>query len=148
MACPRDGERRLHSPRGPTLARRDVLMRPDESRFRFTPLAKIASGGTATVYVGRGPGGLVALKRPHPHVLEDERQRAALLREAQIAASLHHPNIVEVREVEAPGAQMQLVMTYVEGSALGALIALEAKRDLRMPPNIAVRIVIDACAGL
>ena len=123
-------------------------MPPDESPFRFRPLAKVASGGTATVYVGRGPGGLVALKRPHPHVLEDDRQRAALLREARIAASLHHPNIVEVLEVEAVGSEMQLVMQYVEGSALGALIALEAKRDLRLPPAVAVRIVIDACAGL
>lgn len=123
-------------------------MPPDEPHFRFTPLAKIASGGTATVFVGRGPGGLVALKRPHPHVLEDERQRAALLREARIAASLHHPNIVEVSEVETVGADMQLVMQYVEGTALGTLIAIEAKRDHRLPPAIAVRIVLDAAAGL
>jgi eukaryotic-like serine/threonine-protein kinase len=123
-------------------------MPPDEPPFRFTPLAKIASGGSATVYVGRGPSGLVAIKRPHPHVLEDERQRSALLREARIAASLHHPNIVEVHEVETLGTEMQLVMQYVEGTALGTLIAVEAKADHRLPPAVAVRIVLDASAGL
>jgi hypothetical protein len=120
--------------------------------FRFEPLAKIASGGTATVYVGAeqgdASGATVALKRPHPHVLDDERQRATLLREARVAAGLHHPNIVQVREVEVFGGEMQLVMDYVEGTALGTLIASEAKTGGRLPVAIAVRIVLDATTGL
>jgi eukaryotic-like serine/threonine-protein kinase len=122
----------------------------EEPSFRFAPLTKIASGGTATVYVGAGRGNptLVALKRPHAHVLEDERQRAALLREARLAAALRHPNIVVVRFVEESGEHLQLVMDYVEGSALGTLIALAAKKDERLPAGVAVRIVLDACEGL
>jgi eukaryotic-like serine/threonine-protein kinase len=120
-----------------------------QPRFRFDALAKIASGGTASVYVGAGPGGeLVALKRPHAHVLEDRRQRATLLREAELASSLHHPCIARVREVETAGEELQLVMDYVEGAALGTLIADEARADGRLPPRVAVRIVLDACAGL
>jgi eukaryotic-like serine/threonine-protein kinase len=122
------------------------------SKFRYTPLAKLASGGTATVFVGArargGASGLVALKRPHPHVLDDARQRAEVLREAHVAASLHHPNVVGVREVEVQGDEVQLVMDYVEGAALGTLIALEAKNDARIPPSIALCIVLDACQGL
>jgi serine/threonine protein kinase len=121
-----------------------------EPSFRFTPLAKIASGGSATVYVGRGARDsvLVALKRPHAHVLEDERQRAALLREAALAASFRHPNIVGVRLVETNGANLQLVMDYVEGSALGALLVLAAKDDGRIPARVAARIILDAALGL
>jgi len=122
----------------------------EEPSFRYGILAKIASGGTATVYVGAraGDATLVALKRPHPHVLEDERQRAALLREAALAASFRHPHIVGVRLVEEAGANLQLVMDYVEGSALGTLVALAAKSDDRIPIAVAVRIVLDASAGL
>jgi serine/threonine-protein kinase len=120
--------------------------------FRFEPLAKVASGGTATVYVGAAlrdtSGATVALKRPHPHVLDDARQRATLLREAKVAAGLHHPNIVQVREIEEVGGELQLVMDYVEGTALGTLIALEAEGARRMPVPIAVRILLDATAGL
>jgi len=118
--------------------------------FRYSPLAKIASGGTATVYIGAGRTGreLVALKRPHAHVLEDPRQRAEVLREANVAASLHHPNIVGVRAVESQGDEIQLVMDYVEGAALGSLIALEARRDARLPVGVALRIVLDASEGL
>jgi eukaryotic-like serine/threonine-protein kinase len=123
-----------------------------KNAVRFVPLAKIASGATATVYVGapvRGPKGtLVALKRPHPHVLDDERQRETLLREARVASALHHPNLIEVREVETFGQELQLVMDYVEGAALGTLIALEARGGGSLPTGVAVRVVLDACAGL
>ena len=120
-------------------------------KLRFEPLAKIASGASATVYVGAAaddPGALVALKRPHPHVLEDERQRVTLLREASVAAALHHPNVVQVREVEVQGSELQLVMDYVEGAAFGTLVASEAEKGARIPPAIAIRIVLDAAAGL
>jgi hypothetical protein len=90
----------------------------------------------------------VALKRPHPHVLDDARQRATLLREAKVAASLHHPNIVQVREVEEVGHELQLVMDYVEGTDLGTLVASSAEAGGRIPVAIAIRIVLDATAGL
>ena len=121
---------------------------------RFVTLAKLASGGTATVYVGTradGAGGLVAIKCPHPHVLEDARQRAALLREADIASTLDHPNLVRVLAIEETaeaGRELELVLDYVDGAALGTLLVAEARRGGRMPPAVAVRIVLDACAGL
>jgi len=40
------------------------------------------------------------------------------------------------------------VMDYVEGAALGSLIALEARRDARIPAPVALRILLDACEGL
>jgi hypothetical protein len=118
---------------------------------RSVPLVKLAAGGTATVHVGvhaASGGDLVAIKRPHPHVLDDERQRSALLREADIASTLHHPNLVGVRAIEGADAELELILDYVEGASLAALLVLEARRDARIPPAVAARIVLDACAGL
>jgi len=107
----------------------------------------------ATVYLGaaRGDHGfrqLVAIKRPHAHLVEDADFRATLLTEARLAANVHHANVVDVRDVEAVGDSIQLVMDYVEGAALGDLIVAWSNGGPRVPPAVAVRIALDACAGL
>ena len=120
---------------------------------RYEPLVKLASGGMATVFVGAARGALgfrqiVAIKRPHPHLVEDPAYREALLAEARVASRVHHANVVDVRDVEVDGDTLQLVMDYVEGASLGQLILHGAKTGARIPPAVAVRIVLDACAGL
>ena len=120
---------------------------------RYEPLVKIASGGMATVFVGalRGPLGfqqLVAIKRPHEHLLEDPKFREAMLAEARVASRIHHANVVDVRDLEVVGESIQLIMDYVEGAALGQLIVIAARTGALIPAGIAVRIVLDACAGL
>lgn len=120
---------------------------------RYVPLVKIASGGMATVYVGtlRGDLGfrrLVAIKRPHPHLAEDPEFRAALLEEAHVAARVQHANVVGVQDVEVAGDDVQLVMDYVEGATLAQLLSAASKRGEKLPARVALRIGIDACAGL
>jgi len=107
----------------------------------------------ATVFLGSLEGALgfrqiVAIKRPHPHLLEDRGFRDALLREARLAAGIHHANVVDVRDVEAVGDAVQLVMDYIEGASLGELVGTSARAGKRLPPDITLRIVLDACAGL
>jgi serine/threonine-protein kinase len=107
----------------------------------------------ATVYVGalRGELGfeqLVALKRPHEHLMEDESFRSALLAEARLASRLRHANVVDVRDVEVHGSSVQLVMDYVEGGSLAQLLGAWQRGGPALPPAVAVRIVLDACAGL
>ena len=120
---------------------------------RYEPLAKIASGGMATVFVGalKGPLGfqqLVAIKRPHEHLLEHASFREALVAEARLASRIHHANVVDVRDIEIVGGSIQLVMDYVEGAALGQLIAAAGRKGKRLPPGVVLRIALDACAGL
>jgi serine/threonine-protein kinase len=119
---------------------------------RYVAFVKLAAGGAATVFVAAradAPDGeLVALKRPHPHVLDDPRQRAALLREAEIASAIRHPNVVPVRDIHEIDGEIELVLDYVEGASLASLIAGEASHDSCVPPAIAARILLDACAGL
>jgi serine/threonine-protein kinase len=116
---------------------------------RYEPLLKIASGGTAAVYVGAAAGALgfrqlVAIKRPHAHVADDPAFVSALLAEAKIAARLRHANVVDVRDVEADADGVDLVMDYVEGASLSELI-----RSWTSPATaVAIRIVLDASEGL
>jgi serine/threonine-protein kinase len=70
------------------------------------------------------------------------------MREAEVAARIQHPNVVSVHEIETVGDEVQLVMQYVEGAALGSLIAMAARKDERIPTRVAVRILLDACRGL
>lgn len=124
------------------------------STRRYEPLLKIASGGTAAVYVGSAAGALgfrqlVAIKRPHAHLADDPAFCAALVEEARIASRLHHANVVDVRDVEVDEHGIQLVMDYVEGASLSEMIRGWVKEP---PPAraeaIALRIVLDACEGL
>jgi serine/threonine protein kinase len=107
----------------------------------------------ATVFLGALQGDLgfrqlVAIKRPHPHLLDDRGFRDAWLREARLAAGIHHANVVDVRDVEAVGDAIQLVMDYIEGASLGELVAASTRGGERVPAAVAVRVVLDACAGL
>ena len=107
----------------------------------------------ATVFLGALQGDLgfrqlVAIKRPHPHLLDDRGFRDAWMREARLAAGIHHANVVDVRDVEAVGDAIQLVMDYIEGASLGELVAAATRGGERVPAAVAVRVVLDACAGL
>ena len=125
----------------------------DKSGSRYELLVKIASGGMATVYVGRLRGAvgfwrLVAIKRAHAHLLEKPLYKQMLVDEARLASRLHHPNVVAVLDVEELSGELRLVMDYVEGAALSELIARSHEAERRLPARIAVRIALDACAGL
>ena len=131
---------------GVAITHRDRL--PSSSRYEL--LVKIASGGMATVYVGRlntviGTSRLVAIKRAHAHLLEDPAFSKMLIAEARLASRIHHPNVVAVQNVEELEGELLLVMDYVEGASLADLWSYE---DVPLPARVAVRAVLDACAGL
>ena len=120
---------------------------------RYDTIVKLASGGMATVWVGtvRGALGfrqLVAIKKPHPHLLADASYRNELIAEARLASLINHANVVDVRDVEVDGDEISLVMDYIEGASLGELVVAAAKRGIQLPPRVAVRIALDALAGL
>src|SRR5262245_12370573 len=95
---------------------------------RYEILDLLASGGMATVFVGRVLGvanfeRLVALKVLHPHLARKQDFVLMFLDEARLAARVHHPNVVAMLDVhEGVGEDGYfLVMEYVEGDHLGAL---------------------------
>jgi serine/threonine-protein kinase len=115
---------------------------------RYEILGEIATGGMATVFVGRARGAasfsrLVALKRPHPFVMADASLRKHLEHEARVASMIHHTHVVSVLDVEIVGNEMLMVLDYVEGGTLSELV----KRG-DVPHAIALRVVLDVASGL
>ncbi|MBL8613439.1 MAG: protein kinase [Myxococcales bacterium] len=120
---------------------------------RYETLLKLASGGMATVYVGTVKGALgfrqlVAIKRPHPHLFDDAEFRREFLAEARLASMIHHANVVDVRDIEVTDASINLVMDYIEGASVGEILVAASRGQVTVPPGVAVRIALDALAGL
>ncbi|MBI4957756.1 MAG: protein kinase [Myxococcales bacterium] len=121
-----------------------------ETLGRYELLGALAHGGMGAVYLARHTAGagfqrLFAVKVLHPHLAADPDIVNMLLDEARIAARLHHPNIVPVVDVGTERGVTYIVMEYVEGPSLGAL--LTRSRGQR-PPRLVVPIVLDMLEGL
>lgn len=69
------------------------------------------------------------------------------LDEGQIVGSIDHPSVVKVFEVGEAHGILFMVMEWVEGDSLHALIA-EANKRRPIPPEVAVRMIADTAAGL
>lgn len=120
---------------------------------RYELLLELASGGMATVYIGRqrGAGGferIVAIKRMHPHIGAVPELAASFLDEARIASLIHHPNVVSVHDVHESDGERLLVMDYVDGVSLAALVKSARKHDRRLPPHVATHIIAQTLRGL
>ena len=120
---------------------------------RFELIAELASGGMGTVYLARlgGAGGfqrLYAIKRLHEHLARHGEFIEMFLDEARLAARIHHPNVVPILEIGTTDAGYYLVMEYVEGDTAGHLFYCAAQEQKPISPRVAVRIVLDALAGL
>ena len=91
-------------------------------RYRVTE--KIGSGGMADVFkaVDDVLGRTVALKVLHAHYATDPDFVARFRQEAQAAANLSHPNIVNIFDWGKEGDTYFIVMEYVHGIDLKALI--------------------------
>jgi eukaryotic-like serine/threonine-protein kinase len=121
---------------------------------RYEILLPIGTGGMATVYLARTLVvdelyREVALKLMHPHLrTEDGMLTEQLVQEAKVAASIRHPNVVPVLEVADDVHGVYLVLEYIEGVTLSALIRAARAKNLRIPAGVAGRILIDALTGL
>ncbi|MCG8556804.1 MAG: protein kinase [Proteobacteria bacterium] len=121
---------------------------------RYQVLTKLASGGMAAVYVGRALGvagfsRLFAIKVLHPHLAYEKEFIDMFKDEARLAARIHHPNVVATLDInDTPDAGFYLVMDYIEGDHLGALLQQAFRAGNRAPRPVALRILIDALGGL
>lgn len=120
---------------------------------RYELLMELASGGMATVYVGRqfGAAGfqrLVAIKRMHPHIARDPELAASFMDEARIASLIRHPNVVNVHDVHDADGERLLVMDYVEGTSLSQVMRAAKRRKERLSRPAALRILVDTLTGL
>lgn len=126
---------------------------PGHTVGRYVLYDEIASGGMATVHMGRliGPVGfsrVVAVKRSHTAYAKDPGFVAMMLDEARLASRVRHPNVVSILDVVATDEELLLVMEYVQGETLARLMRAAKRAGERMAPDIGAAIVIDTLRGL
>ncbi len=120
---------------------------------RYALFDEIASGGMATVHIGRLVGQVgfsrtVAVKRLHPQYAKDEEFVSMFVDEARLASRIQHPNVVSTLDVVKTQDELFLVMEYVQGEALSRLVRLAARRGERLPPEIVVSVMSGMLHGL
>src|SRR5688572_24480607 len=120
---------------------------------RYALYEEIASGGMATVHLGRllGPVGFqktVAIKRLHEMYAREPEFVSMFVNEAKLAARIQHPNVVSTIDVVATSTELFLVMEYVAGEALSRLLRRASERGERCPPAVAAAIACNMLHGL
>jgi hypothetical protein len=96
----------------------------------------------------RGPEGfkkLVVVKRIAGHLANDPEFVEMFLSEARLAAQLGHSNLVQIFDLGDIDGRLGLVMEYVPGKSLRAILEREGRR---LHPMHAAEIVSRVCAGL
>lgn len=111
---------------------------------RFLLVERIAVGGMAEVFAavrpGDPPGRAFAVKRMLPTLAEDEDLVRMFLDEARLQVQLDHPGIVPVHELGRIGSRYYLVMDYVAGRDLRALVDRFRAGGERLPVALAAHV--------
>jgi serine/threonine protein kinase len=111
-------------------------------------------GGMGVVYRARQsrPSRTVALKVISAHLAEDPSFRARFESEANIAASIEHPNVLPIYEFGDEDGLLYLTMRWIEGRDMRALLIEEGALDPVRATNIVFQVAdaLDAAhaAGL
>ncbi|MEO6598547.1 MAG: serine/threonine-protein kinase [Polyangiaceae bacterium] len=114
---------------------------------------RVGRGGMASVWVAReraqttDDDRLVAVKVMLNELADENEFIKMFLDEVRLVRSIHHPNVVDVYDVGEHEGMMWMSMEWVEGESLHTVIA-EAGKRRAIPPELAVRIIADAAAGL
>jgi serine/threonine-protein kinase len=119
---------------------------------RYELLLPIAAGGMAMVWAARVKGTrgfqkIVAVKTMLSILSEDEQFEQMFLDEASLASQIRHPNVVEISDLGEQDGVLYLAMEWIDGVPLNQVMKT-AKASGGVPLPIAVRIVMNACAGL
>jgi serine/threonine protein kinase len=120
---------------------------------KYQLFASLGRGGMADVFlsVARGQMGfnkLAVIKRLRQALAEETAFRNMFLDEARLAARLNHPNIVHTYEVGEQNGVYFIAMEYLEGQSLNKVLKESLRRKELIEPEVSVRIISDALAGL
>jgi serine/threonine protein kinase len=125
---------------------------PGSTLGRYEILMPVARGGMASVWAAKLPGTrgfqkIFAIKTMLPDVSDDPEFESMFLDEGRVAARIRHPNVVEIIDLGEQEDVLYLVMEWVEGENLGALV--KAARPLGgVPLPIVYRLASQISAGL
>ena len=97
-------------------------------------LHELGRGGMAAVYLARDVSlnRKVAIKTMLPELTGRQQMVQRFKREAQMAAGLSHPHIVQIHSVKESKRVVYFVMKFIEGKGLDSIIGRHGALDLEM----------------
>jgi eukaryotic-like serine/threonine-protein kinase len=112
----------------------------------FVPVETLGAGGMGTVYKARDTQleRLVALKLLHKDLSGEAAHDAQLQQEARIAASVNHPNVVQIFSLGMDHGQFYVVMELIDHGSLDDLI----ESQCRVPEHQVLDVGIQIARGL
>ena len=113
----------------------------------YAVVRRLGRGGMAEVHLARAHGAsgferLVAIKTLAPELLGEPELERALIREANLAGTLHHRNLVAVLGLGVHDGAYYVVMEYLDGADLARHL------DGALPVTLALYIVHELATGL
>jgi serine/threonine-protein kinase len=123
-------------------------------RDRYTITERLDHGGMAEVFRGvaesmEGFKKAVAIKRVLPNLTKNQKFVSMFLDEARLSLFLQHANIVQVFDIsKTPDNAYFLVMEYVDGCNLKALIERHKQKGKRIDVGHSVYLMIECCKAL
>lgn len=124
-----------------------------QQQQRYRVIERIAAGGMAEVFRAESAGlegfkKKVAIKRVLPHLSEKREFISMFLDEARLSAHLGHSNCVQVFDIGKGESAYFIVMEYVDGCDLKALIEYQRGRNQTFPVEESALICVRICEGL
>ncbi len=122
-----------------------------DSRYRITE--RIAAGGMAEVFKGvaeslQGFRKSVAIKRVLPSLTKNKTFIAMFLDEARLSLHLQHANIVQVFDIGHADETYFIVMEFVDGVDLKAVLEWRRRIGKRLTIGQTIYTIMEVCKGL
>lgn len=133
-------------PRNPAQASNDQRMIGQVIAGRYSLVRLLGDGGMGAVYKAEDNvlRRFVAIKLLHPAAAANPAAVERFLREAQAAASIGHPNIIEILDFGESDGKPYLVMEYLRGRSLAEVLHSDGPLSIRQACAVATH----ALAGL
>lgn len=124
-----------------------------QQQQRYRVIERIAAGGMAEVYRAESAGlegfkKTVAIKRVLPHLSEKKQFIGMFLDEARLSAHLNHSNCVQVFDIGVGDNTYFIVMEFVDGSDLKALMSHLSDKETKLPVEVSLYIACRICEGI
>jgi len=120
---------------------------------KYLLLKRLAVGGMAEIWLAKQLGvqgfeKLVVVKRILEQFASEKEFVQMFLDEARLAATLNHPNVVQIYDLGQEAISFYIAMEFIAGHDLLGILRKCKHAGQPLPPEIAARIVAGACEGL